>query len=213
MKAISIINFKWQSVTTAFLLSLVLGLFGSASQIFAHGGEDHGDAKPKVAVTTKGTVLRTTRLGDFEITLKHFVLEPDTAATAKLFVTRYATNEPSGDTKPAIEITASDGKTYEASEVSSDAPGSYAFNLPPLPAGNYTMLARLTSNGETDTATFSNVTVEPAAAASLADAAGWARTALLVLAGIAVLGLLGGLGYFAVRFAKPDRINEEAVSA
>lgn len=197
----------------AFLAMFALAFLGSGgAQVFAHGGEDHGDAKPKVAVTIKGTVLRTTRLGDFEIMLKHSVLEPDTAASAKLFVTRYATNEPSGDAKPAIEITASDGKTYEASEVSSDAPGSYAFKLPPLPAGNYTVLARLTFKGETDTATFSNVAVEPAAAPPAA-AAGWARTALLVLAGIAVLGLLAGLGYFAVRFAKRERINEEAVSA
>ncbi len=39
---------------TGFLLLFFVA--GNISQIFAHGGEDHGDAKPKTETTDKGTV-------------------------------------------------------------------------------------------------------------------------------------------------------------
>lgn len=198
----------------AFLGIFALAFLGSGTRVFAHGGEDHGDAKKPAAVSNqKGMVARTARAGDFEVLLKHAEIEPDTETAAKFFVTRFGTNEPFAEAKPAIEITGKNGKTFEASEVKSDAPGSYSFKMPPLPEGTYTVLAKLNLGGKSDTATFSSVSVEHRAAESAAGASSWARTALMVLAGLAVLGLLGGLMFFAVRFAKTDRINEEAVSA
>ncbi len=213
MKAINITDFKWRSFAAALLLSLSIGLFGIVSQVSAHGGEDHGDAKPTAVSNQKGMVARTARAGDFEVLLKHAAIEPDAETAAKLFVTRFGTNEPFAEAKPAIEIAGKDGKTFEASEVKSDAPGSYSFKLPPLPEGSYTVLAKLNLVGKSDTATFSSVGVEHPAAESAAGTGSWARTALLALATVAVLGLLGGLMFFALRFAKTDRINEEAVSA
>ena len=199
----------------AFLATFAVAFLGSGvAQVFAHGGEDHGDEKKPAAVSNqKGMVARTARAGDFEVLLKHAELEPDTETAGKLFITRFGTNEAFGEAKPAIEITAKDGKTFEVSEVKSDAPGSYSFKLPPLSEGAYTVLAKLNLGGKSDTATFSSVSVEHPAAESAAGAGSWARTALMALAALVVLGLLGGLMFFAVRFAKTDRINEEAVSA
>lgn len=213
MKTINITDFKRRSLAATLLLSLSISLFGIVSQVSAHGGEDHGDAKPAAVSNQKGMVARTARAGDFEVLLKHAELEPDTETAAKLFITRFGTNEAFGEAKPAIEIAGKDGKTFEISEVKSDAPGSYSFKMPPLPEGAYTVLAKLNLGGGSDTATFSSVSVEHPAAESAAGAGSWARTALMVLAALAVLGLLGGLMFFALRFAKTDRINEEAVSA
>ncbi len=213
MKAINITDFKLRSLAAALLLSLSIGLFGTVSQVSAHGGEDHGDAKPAAVSNQKGMVARTARAGDFEVLLKHAELEPDTETAAKLFITRFGTNEPFAEAKPAIEITAKDGKTFEASEVKSDAPGSYSFKMPPLPEGSYTVSAKLNLGGKSETATFSSVSVEHPAAESATGAGSWARTALMVLTALVVLGLLGGLAFFALRFAKSNGINEEAVSA
>lgn len=208
---------KLSLFTFNLLATLILSVFFT-TPIFAHGGEDHGDAKPAVVSNQKGMVARAVRAGEFEILLKHSPLEPDTEAAAKLFITRFATNEPFADAKPTIEITAKDGKTFEASEVKADAPGSYSFKLPPLPEGTYTVLARLNAAGKSHTATFQSVGVEHAEAASSAAGLGsWIRTALMVLTAAVVLGLLGGLMFYAFRFARSEqaageRLGDEAVS-
>lgn len=197
--------------TFNILMTLVLSVF-SVMPVLAHGGEDHGETKPAVVSNQKGMITRTSRAGDFEVLLKNSPLEPDTEAAAKLFVTRFATNEPFADAKPTIEITSKDGKTYEASEVKADAPGSFSFKLPPLPEGTYTVLARLNAAGKTDTATFSSVSVEHAEAESSTGSGSWLRTALMVLTAAVVLGLFGSLLFYAFRFVKNERASEEAVS-
>lgn len=197
--------------TFNLMAMLILSVFFTAP-IFAHGGEDHGDAKPAVTSNQKGMVARTARAGEFEILLKHSPLEPDTETAAKLFITRFATNEPFADAKPSIEITAKDGKTFEASEVKTDAPGSYSFKLPPLPEGTYTVLAKLNEAGKADTATFSSVSVEHAEADSSTGSSSWVRTVLMVLTAAVVLGLFGGLMFYAFRFARSEQADgEEAV--
>ena len=197
--------------TFNLMAMLILSVFFTAP-IFAHGGEDHGDAKPAVTSNQKGMVARTARAGEFEILLKHSPLEPDTETAAKLFITRFATNEPFADAKPSIEITAKDGKTFEASEVKTDAPGSYSFKLPPLPEGTYTVLAKLNAAGKADTATFSSVSVEHAEAESSTGSSSWVRTVLMVLTAAVVLGLFGGLMFYAFRFARSEQAGgEEAV--
>lgn len=197
---------------TFYLLVMIWSVF-FPPPTFAHGGEDHGDAKAKTVSSAKGTVTHTARAGEFEIMLKHAPLEPDAATSAKLFVTRRATNEPFGDGTPTIEITAPDGKTFEASEVKSDAPGSYSLKLPPLAEGNYTILARLSAAGKSDTATFSAVAVEHLHTEVLADANSWAQSALMVLTALIVLGLFGGLIYFALRVVESEPVGEKTVSA
>ena len=51
MKAVNIANFRLKAVA-ATLLTAVVFFTGAAAQVFAHGGEDHGDAEPATATTT-----------------------------------------------------------------------------------------------------------------------------------------------------------------
>ena len=91
------------SFTFNLMAMMILFVFFTAP-IFAHGGEDHGDAKPAVTSNQKGMVARTARAGEFEILLKHSPLEPDTETAAKLFITRFATNEPFADPNRASRL-------------------------------------------------------------------------------------------------------------
>jgi len=132
MKAINTFNFKLRSLATTLLLSFTLGLFGNATQVLAHGGEDHGEAKPATATTTAGTVTRSVRLGDFEIMLKHSPLEPDAAAAGRLFITKFATNEPADNASPAIEIESASGAVTQIPVEKTAAAGSYVVRIPAL---------------------------------------------------------------------------------
>jgi len=212
MKAINIINFKLRSLATALLLSFALALFGNATQVLAHGGEDHGDEKPKTATTTAGTISRTARLSDFEIMLKHSPLEPDAAATGRLFITRFATNEPVGDANPAIEIESATGLVTEIPVEKTDAIGSYVARIPALPEGTYTVRTKATASGKTNTATFSGVKILHQEAAAETGSS-WTQTALMVMLFLVALVLFGGLAYFALRVFKNKPLGEETVSA
>ncbi|MGI9054488.1 MAG: hypothetical protein ACR2F2_01665 [Pyrinomonadaceae bacterium] len=185
--------------------------FAVGSQIFAHGGEDHGDEKPKVA-SEKGTVTRTARLGDYELTFKHPFLEPDTGSGAKLFVTKFKTNEAVEEAQTAIEIESANGSVTEAVIEKTDIAGSYNVKIPALPQGVYSVRAKLTYNGETDTATFSGVEVNLPPIVSPENSMSWARTALIGFVFALVLVLFGGLVYFVWNYADGESLNEETVS-
>lgn len=214
MKAVNNTSLKLKSsAAAALLLSIALGLFGNASPVLAHGGEDHGDEKPKTATTTAGAVTRTTRLGDFEVTLKHSLLEPDAATTGRLFVTRFATNEPVGDANPAIEIESAKGALTEVPVEKTDAAGSYTVKIPALPEGAYTVRVKINAGGSTNTATFSGVEVAHQEAAAESGGSSWLQTALTALLGLIAFALFAGLVYFAVRVVKNKPLGEETVSA
>ena len=200
-----------------FILSLLAAGFLSvffAAPIFAHGGEDHGDQKTKTVSNQEGIISHTARAGEFEIMLKHAPIEPDTEISGKLFVTRYDNNKPFADAQPTIEITAADGKTFEASDVKPSTDGIYNFKLPPMPEGVYTILARINASGKSYTATFSGVEINHSHVISAAeDNSSWTQIALAVLAALVILGLFGGLIYFALRIVKSEKVREEALSA
>jgi hypothetical protein len=204
------------------LFLLAFWLFGTSAQIFAHGGEDHGDQKPKATTSDKGTVTRSARLGEYELTLKHQFLEPDTSVSAKMFLTKFKTNEAVDNAAAKIEIeSAVDGSVTEAAVEKTETAGSYNVKIPALPQGVYTVRARLTYGGETDTATFSNVEVAPAPSAAVdGSAMSLARTALIAFVFALVLALFGGLIYFVWNFAgasdergEQSPIRGETVSA
>lgn len=207
---------KPRNLLTAFLLFTTI-VFGNAAQVFAHGGEDHGDAQPKVATSAKGTVSRSARLGEFEITLKTPVLEPDAATSAKLFITKFETNEAVGDAVPTMEVESSGGTVTQVAVEKSDVAGSYNLKMPALAEGKYTIRTSLKSAKGSDTATFSNVEVahsEATDAEATGGATSWLGTILLFTACAIVLALFGGLFYFAWRMAAGEkRIGEEAISA
>jgi hypothetical protein len=211
MKAINTANFKLRSLATALLLSL--SFFGNAAQVLAHGGEDHGETKPATATTTAGTVTRSARLGDFEITLKHSTLEPDAASAGRLFITRFTTNEPVGDANPAVEIESANGAVTEIPIEKTNAAGSYTVKIPALPEGAYTIRAKAAAGGKTNTATFSGVDIAHHEAAVDASSSSWTQTALMALLFLIALVLFGGLAYFALRVFKDKPLGKETVSA
>ncbi len=200
-----------------FLMILALFspvFFGNAAQVSAHGGEDHGEEKPKTATTTAGTVTRSTRLGDFEIMLKHSPLEPDAAAAGRLFITRFATNEAVGDANPAMEIESANGAVTEIPIEKTAATGSYTVKIPALPEGAYTIRAKTTAGDKTSTATFSGVEIaHQETAAAETGTSSWTQTALMATVFLIVIGLFSGLVYFAWRVFKNKPLGEETVSA
>ncbi len=205
---------KVRKTASGWLLLSFLLLFGGDFQAFAHGGEDHGDSQAKQAPSGKGTISRTSRIGELEVMIKQPVLEPDTATLATLFVTKYATNEPADKVTAAIEIESSNGTLTQVSVEKADAAGSYNLKIPALPEGSYTMRAKITYAGETDTATFSGVKVEhPAAVAASISGMSWLRTILIFLTGTFVFALFAGLMYFVWRSADEGEIRSETVSA
>ncbi len=208
------INSTWRDFVLALLLLLTLGFWGNASSVSAHGGEDHGDEKPKAPTTTAGTISRTARLGDVEILIKHPSLEPDTAATARLFITKFATNEPFGDANPAVEIeSANGGSVAEIAVEKTDAGGSYILKIPAFAEGLYTVRIKTTVGGKTDTATFSGVEIAHQEAAVTNGGSSWLQTLLTGFLLIIGLALFGGLIYFAVKIIRNTTVSEETVSA
>ena len=204
-------NAKKAAIILLFLTSFLFS--GSAAQIFAHGGEDHGEAKPATATTTAGTVTHTARLGEYEIMLKHSLLEPDAAAAGRLFITKFATNEPADNASPALEIESASGSVTQIAVEKSAAVGSYVARIPALTEGTYTIRTNLTHSGETDTATFFGVEIKHQETAAAETGSSWTQTALMVLLFAVALGLFGGLAYFALRVFKNKPLGEETVSA
>ncbi len=201
-------------VRAAALLFCVVAIGSSAGliRVSAHGGEDHGADKPKTETTAKGVVLRTTRLGDFEVTVKHPPLKPGTIAHGNLFVTRYATNEPVDAGNVQVVLEAPGGSVSDVAAEKSATVGSYALDMPALTDGEYTLLVTLTAGGKASTATFSGVEVRngtPASAAA-ASGAGLLLTAMFLIVGI---GLFAALVYLSIRVAGRRTLREETVSA
>ncbi len=213
MKEINTVNPRWRGLSATLLLAVALSFFGNAAPVLAHGGEDHGDEKPKTATTTAGTVTRSTRLGDFEVMLKHSTLEPDTSTAGRLFITRFATNEPVADANPALEIESANGVVTEIPIEKTDATGSYTVKIPALPEGAYTIRAKVLAGGKTSTATFSGVEIAHHEAAEEAGSSSWTQTALMAMLFLIALALFGGLAYFALRVFKNKPLGEETVSA
>lgn len=208
------INCTRKSIHSRIVFSalLVFAIIVDPLMSFGHGGEDHGDSQPKTAPSEKGTISRTSRIGELELMIKHPFLEPDTATLAKLFLTKYATNEPSDKATAAIEIESSNGAVTQVTVEKTDVAGSYNLKIPALPEGSYTMRAKITYSGETDTATFSGLKVEHPAAET-ATGMSWLRIILISITGSFVFALFAGLIYFVWRFADEGEIRNEPVTA
>lgn len=205
------INLKQRRLGIALLMCAFLG---NTAQIFAHGGEDHGDAKPKTDTTDKGTVSHSSRLGELEVMLKHPLFLPDAATSARLFVTNFETNAGYTEVSPAVEIESAAGAVIQTKIEKTETAGIFNVNFPALPRGTYTIRTKLTHGGETDTATFSGVEVKTSPTAT-ADSGGmsWARTGLIAVIFMIVVALFGGLIYFVLRSDHGKSLKEETVSA
>jgi hypothetical protein len=199
-------------------LSCLLTIVGIVSSIFlpiasyAHGGEDHGDQKPKTTANAKGVISHSSRLGELELMVKHPAMEPDKSTTGLLFITRFETNEPFKLVEAKVEVESANGSVFTAKIESGEQAGTYNVTFPAMPAGIYTMRANVSHDGETDTATFSGIDVKPAA--TTADgSSSWFSGMLIGIVFLVVTILLIGLMYFVWRFAAGPGVNEEALSA
>ncbi len=202
-----------KSMTSGLLASLVTLLFLNGIAVFAHGGEDDGDKKPTTTANTKGTIIHTTRLGKIELTLKHPDLLPDTATSGKLFLTLFETNAPVDSATAVIEIEAADGSITHAAIEKTDDAGILSVKIPALPQGTYVVRAKITTKGETDTATFSGVDVKPSATTISSGVFALLKNILIGAVFLVVVGLFGILVYFTMRFSVSRKIDKEALSA
>jgi len=210
MKSFTVINYR--TFLSAMLLALSTFLV-NVPAIFAHGGEDHGDAKPKSTANSTGTVSHASRVGDYEVLIKHTLLLPDTPTAGRLLMADCATNEPEGSTEPSVEIESANGAVTIAEVGKSESIGSYLVKIPALPEGTYTLRAKVTYKGATDTATFADVSVSHPTLENDAGGVSWLQTILLFLVGTVLLSLFGTLVYFVWRLADDGRVGEETAPA
>ncbi len=180
--------------------------------LLAHGGEDHGDQKPKSTSNAKGVISHSTRLGDLELMVKHPAMEPDKSTTGVLFITKFETNEPFKLADAKVEVESASGAIFNATVVAGEQAGTYNLTFPAMPAGVYKMRTNVSHDGETDTATFSGIDVKPAASTAEGETSWFTRLVIGIIFSFVVF-LLFGLVYFVWRFAAGPGVNEEALSA
>ena len=180
-------------------------------RVRAHGDEDHGEKKAPAITTSANMMVRVARAGDYEVTLKHPPIAPDQETAARVFVTRFESNEFVGGAKLFFTL-AGGGKSFEAAAAPGNAPGLYDLKLPPAPEGEYKLAARLEVGRTTQTIDYGavRVIVPPPAASSESS-----RTLpLLITLGIIFgFGLIGALIYRSARQSRRDRVKGEAATA
>ena len=198
----------------AVALTMLASLGATPVAVFAHGGEDHDEKKATAVSAGPGMVARVARVGDFEVVIKHPAVEPDKETAARVFVTRFGTNEPIGGAKIIIAMEGGGSSApIEATVAPSNTPGLYEVKLPPLPKGQYELSARVEIAGGVQTAQYGALEVAPPPPGSAESASSWARTALLGLALLIGIGFAGVVIYRAAQFARRNRIKGEAATA
>ena len=179
-------------VRKVLVLGLILLTLPSAAS--AHEGHDDGAKKAAVAAEA-GMVARTAHVGDYEVMMKHPTLEPLHEHSARLFVTRYATNEPVKEATTNLVIAAKGKEPIKVAAKPSARAGEYELTLPPLDAGNYEFSVVMKIGGSDQTASYGMVAIEappPAAAAGvLPDMGNVLRWSL----GVLLLTLVGVTSY------------------
>lgn len=198
------------------LLFVLLTLFGLPTKsVMAHGGEDHGEKKTEAAAPAGGGMTaRVVRVGDYEVTIKHPNVEPGQQSLARVFVTRFATNEPIGDAKIMVMVDdAATGGPVEVAATPTSTAGIYEAKLPPMAQGECKLSATVQIGGETLVAEYGAMQVMIAPAEAGAGIALWARTALIFLGVLIALGVLGITGIFALRHFRRGRLSEQSPTA
>ena len=201
-----------QIVREILLVGVIVLLAGSWS-IFAHGDEDHGEAKAQTSVK-QNIETRTAVTDGFEILLKTPLLEPDKEIGGKLFLTSHETNEPIGNAKITLLIEGEDSKKTEIVVNPTDNLGAYHLTIPPIPQGTIKLSVKISHSGKDKIVSFGTAEIKPAPIDSSAENTSWARSALL---GLGAIGLLTLLGFAAVLLfrnfrSKAQTIEQETVS-
>jgi len=208
-----VLNTKARTLA-AMLAAFATALAFSHVHVNAHGGEDHSEKKAPTVSTGTNMIVRAEHVGDLEVTIKHPPLEPDKELAARVFVTRYGTNEPITGAKVFVVFTAAGGVPVEATAAASNTPGIHEVKFSPMPRGDYTLAARVEVGGATPQAVeFGAIKFAPLPPPAAADESSWARAALLALGTLVGLGFLGLVLYRAATPARRDRIKGEAATA
>lgn len=202
-----------RKVVAGLLAAFAVALTFSQVRVNAHDGEDHGEKNAPTVSTGTNMFVRAEHVGDLEVTIKHPPLEPDRELAARVFVTRFGTNEPVAGAKVFVAFTAAGGMPFEAAAVPGNTPGIYEVKFPPMPRGDYMFTARVEVGGATpQTVNFGALKVAPLPPPAIANESSWARTALLALGTLVGLGFLGVVLYRAATLARRDRIKGEAAT-
>ncbi len=185
----------------AFVTLLILTSAVCAPISFAHGGEDHGEKGAAAVSIGAATSAHVAHAGDWEVVVKHPSVAPDAETGARVFVSRFETNEPIAGARVVVTLTGVGAAPIEVAATAADAlPGMYEAKLPALPEGAYQLAARVEHGGQTATAEYGALHIAPPALVADAGAgSSWARTGLLALALLVGLGLVATFLYRIMR--------------
>jgi hypothetical protein len=195
---------------------LLIGIIANLANpllIFAHGGEDHGEAKPQTSVK-QNIETRTAVKGDFEILLKNTLIEPDKEISGKLFLTSHETNEPISNAKITFLVEGEDGKKTEILVNATNNPGVYSLILPPIPQSTVKLSAKINHSGKDEIVSFGTSEIKPAPIESATENTSWARSTLLGLGAVGLLILLGLIAFLLFKNfrSKTQTIEQDTVS-
>lgn len=207
---IMVLELKLKIVSAIVFVALTM--LALPCMTLAHEGEDHGDAQEPIVSADTGMIARTARAGDWEIVVKHPLLEPDHEIAARVFVTRFDSNEPITNAKVVVMITGEGGAPVEAQASAGSMPGVYEVKLSPLSRGQYGFAVQASANDVAETAQYGTIQVLPAPPSKAESSTGWARAGLFALAMLVILSVLGALGYRAVQ-GNRARSSKEAATA
>ncbi len=179
---------------------------------FAHGGEDHGETQPPTVSFGANMVTRVAHVGDLEVVLKNPPIEPDKEISARLFVTHFASNEPIGGAKLVLIFTTGGKTPIEAMAVPAETPGMYEAKLPPMPKGEYKVTARINHNGDEQIINYGALQVASSPEVSGDAGTVWARTALISLAVLVAISLMGVIIYRIARASRRGGVEDETAA-
>lgn len=186
---------RTERLSAALLAFLMLA---SPALAFAHGDEDHGDKKKAVAAGP-GMVARTARVGDYEVMVKHPALEPLHEHPARVFITRYATNEPIKDAVVNLVIAIKGKELIKVLAKAAARPGEYEATLPSLDAGTYNLSAEIAADGANETASYGAVAIETPKPLAESGGGAEAKNAWLLALTLGLLALLSATVFSAWR--------------
>ena len=175
-------------MTKKLLLLLLAWL--AAAPAWAHGGEDHGDAKP-AATPAGATYFSAVATSDqFEVLLRYSPLKPGSDADMRLFLSDFATNAPVRGAKLTFTSPEDPKLKFTATE---KGPGEYLVETTFPAKKAYSLTVQVVAGTQADLLLLEGIAVGkelPAVAAPAAAAQPWLswKTGLLLLGTF----LLGG---------------------
>ncbi len=138
-------NGKWKMEDGTWL-ALAVGLL-TPVLVFAHGGEDHGDAVSPVQVTS--TRLSASAQSDnFDIVVQYGKAVPGLSANLDLYLSHYETNAPVAGAK--IEVSINGDVNVTAQATAEKEPGLYNLKLTFPKNGHFDLLFDISSPDKSD---------------------------------------------------------------